>query len=212
MDPSRQARRPIDIAETRDKLRRMRPRLRALSKGFSDNDQRRFNVPAGQSARWLVENKFGLVGHPRRRDRADRAGCTKASTSASSCSRPPFGPIAEDQAVLRALSAARDAAFQPRQRAAHRLLHGAATTDEFGAKRRRCREGDVRQARSRAGRRPYGAPTPRVRVAPSRGRERGQGPRERRMLRDDAAVAGSDRAGETTAIGRLRPELTVHFD
>src|SRR5271156_2690408 len=66
MDPSRlRLVGPIHIAETRDKAWANARFGFERYLNYSNNNQRRFNVPAGEDPlEWFVENKYGVVGTP----------------------------------------------------------------------------------------------------------------------------------------------------
>ena len=158
MDPNRlRLVGPMHIAETRERAFANARFGFEKYLGYLNNNQPRFIVPSGQDPlEWFVENRYGVCGTPGRCDRADRAVAGEAGRLwRVPAASPQLGRFRGDQALLRAICALCDATFQSRQRAARRLLSMVRRQPRRVQRQaQRRREGDVRPARSRAGRRP----------------------------------------------------------
>ena len=132
MDPSRlRLVGPMHLAETREQAFANARFGFERYLGYLNNNQPRFIVPAGQDPlEWFIREPLWRVRHPRRRDIADRAALSKAGGFRRvSAAGAQLGRFRRDQALVRALCALCDAAFQPAQRrAAPPPTNGAATT------------------------------------------------------------------------------------
>ncbi len=169
MDPARlRLVGPMHIAETREKAFAERQfRLRALPQLPQQQPAPLCRAGRRGPARMVCREPLRRGRHAGRRDRADRAAAGEAGrVRRLPAAGPQLGRLGGDQALLRALRPLRDAAFQPRQPPAHRVLrlvHRAPRRAQRKALGRRPR--DVRQARSRAARRRCDSRPPRGREA-----------------------------------------------
>ncbi len=132
MDPSRlRLVGPMHIAETREQAFANARWGFERYLGYLNNNQPRFIVPKGEDPLAMVCRKpLRRVRHARRRDRADRAVAGQAGrVRRLPAAGAQLGRLGGDQALLRALRALRDAAFQPGStRRARPPISGAATT------------------------------------------------------------------------------------
>ena len=174
MDPSRlRLVGPMHIAETREQAFANARFGFERYLGYLNNNQPRFIVPAGQDPlEWFVENRYGVCGTP---DDAialiERLAGQAGRVRRVSAPGAQLGRFRGDEALLRALCALRDAAFQPRQhsRAPPPIQWCGDNRAEFSAKRNAAAKAmfDKHEAEQVAARELSGAGI----VRPTRGRE-----------------------------------------